>query len=293
MTSAVPATAGTASPDPGDPIGGTPAVEHRLRAGQLPSWFGGLVGVALILLAWTIAGLVFNAHGAIPTPVAVIRQFAADGWNFYWSNVSITARSALIGFAWGNAAAIAVALLVLLIPALEAVATQFAVISYCMPLTAVGPIILVVFGGRTPSEFLAGMSVFFTTLIGCLLGLKAADRTSLDLVHAYGGNRFAALRKVQIIAALPATFSGIKIAAPAALLGAIIGEYLGGVDRGMGVAITASQQTYVVPRTWGLALVCGFVAGVGYVLVGVVGRLVTPWEQASSSATTMATGQAV
>ncbi len=293
MTSAVPATAGTASPDPGD-RGSTPAVVHRLHLSRLPSWFGGLVGVALIVLAWTIAGLVFNAHGAIPTPVAVIRQFRADGWNFYWSNVSVTTRSALIGFAWGNAAAIAVALLVLLIPALEAVATQFAVLSYCMPLTAVGPIILVVFGGRTPSEFLAGMSVFFTTLIGCLLGLKAADKTSLDLVHAYGGNRLAALRKVQIIAALPAMFAGIKIAAPAALLGAIIGEYLGGVDRGLGVAITASQQTYVVPRTWGLALVCGFVAGVGYVIIGVVGRLITPWEQASTAAVpVVATGQAV
>lgn len=281
------------APAPPEAVIESPSVVRRVRPAQMPSWFGGVAGVLVIIVAWTVAGLAVNANGAIPTPVAVIRQFHADGWNFYWSNVSVTARSALIGFAWGNAAALAVALLVLLVPALEAVATQFAVISYCMPLTAIGPIILVVFGNRTPSEFLAGMSVFFTTLVGALLGLKAADRTSLDLVHAYGGNRFTALRKVQIIAALPATISGIKIAAPAALLGAIIGEYLGGVDSGLGVAITASQQTYVVPRTWGLALVCGFVAGIGYLLIGLIGWIATPWERNPSSAEATPAGQGI
>jgi ABC-type nitrate/sulfonate/bicarbonate transport system permease component len=236
-------------------------------------------------VAWTVAGIAFNANGAIPTPAAVVRQYHADGWHFYLSNVGVTVRSAVIGFLWGNAAALAIAVLVLLVPALEAVATQFAVISYCMPLTAIGPIILVVFGGRAPSAFLAGMSVFFTTLVGALLGLKAADRTSMDLVRAYGGSRFTALRKVQVIAALPATIAGLKIAAPAALLGAIIGEYLGGVDSGLGVAITAAQQTFTVPRTWGLALVCGFVAGLGYLLIALFGRLVTPWERSSDAGT--------
>lgn len=271
------------APAPPDVLIQGPSVLQRVRRAELPSWTGGLVGVLLIIAAWTLFGMWFNASNSIPTPAEVIRQFHADGWSFYWPNVSITARSALIGFAWGNAAALAVALVVLLIPALEAVASQFAVISYCMPLTAVGPIILVVFGNRTPSEFLAGMSVFFTTLVGALLGLKAADRTSLDVVHAYGGNRLTALRKVQVIAALPATISGIKIAAPASLLGAIIGEYLGGVDKGLGVAITASQQTYNVARTWGLALVCGAVAGLGYLIIGFIGWVVTPWERAPTS----------
>ncbi len=254
----------------------------RLRVGT-PSWVGGLVGALSILVLWAIAGVAFNANGAIPTPVAVLRQYHADGVHFYWSNVSITLRSAVLGFLWGNAAALAVAALVLLIPALEVVATQFAVISYCMPLTAIGPLVLVVFGGRAPSIFLAGMSVFFTTLVGALLGLKAADRTALDLVHAYGGNRLTELRKVRVIAALPATIAGVRIAAPAALLGAIIGEYLGGVDSGLGVAITAAQQTFTVARTWGLALVCGLVAGVGYLLIGLVGRLITPWEHGGGS----------
>jgi ABC-type nitrate/sulfonate/bicarbonate transport system permease component len=262
----------------------------RVRARRAPSWFGGLVGVVLIVAIWTLLALTkFRENGAVPTPLAVLRQYSKDGFDFYWTNVSVTLRGALIGFAWGNVLAIAVAFLVLLLPALEGVATQVAVISYCMPLTAIGPIILVVFGGRAPTIFLAGISVFFTTLVGALLGLKAADRTSLDVVQAYGGNRFTQLRKVQVIAALPATISALKIAAPAAMLGAIIGEYLGGVDNGLGVAITAAQQNYMVPRTWGLALVCGGVAGFGFLVIGLIGRLVTPWAASSDARSTVGT----
>lgn len=153
-----------------------------------------------------------------------------------------------------------------------------------MPLTAIGPIILVVFGGRAPTIFLAAMSVFFTTLIGALLGLKAADRTSLNLIEAYGGGRWQQLVKVRVIAALPAILSSLKIAAPAAMLGAIIGEYLGGIDNGLGVALTVAQQQFLVERTWALALVTGALAGAGYALFGLLARFVTPWSSGSAGA---------
>ena len=247
-----------------------------------PRWFGGLVGVVLIVVAWTVLALtVFSGNGAVPTPLAVLRQYGADGVTFYWHNMTITLRGALLGFLWGNGLAIGIALLVLLLPRLEGIANQIAVISYCIPLTAIGPVILVVQGGRAPTVFLAGMSVFFTTLVGALLGLKAADETSIDLVRAYGGGRWKQLVKVRVMAALPATFGGLQIAAPTALLGAILGEYLGGVDNGVGVALTASQQSYMVARTWGLALACGLVAGVAYLVIGVVGRALTPWSGGS------------
>jgi ABC-type nitrate/sulfonate/bicarbonate transport system permease component len=246
-------------------------------------WFGGLVGVVLIIIAWTVLALtVFRHDGAVPTPLAVLRQYDADGVAFYWHNMTITLQGALLGFGWGNGLAIGVALLALLLPKMEGVANQIAVISYCIPLTAIGPVILVVQGGRAPTIFLAGMSVFFTTLVGALLGLKAADQTSLDLVRAYGGGRIQQMIKVQLIAALPATFAALRIAAPTALLGAILGEYLGGIDNGIGVALTASQQGYLVARTWGLALACGLVAGAGYLLIGLIGRLVTPWSAGSA-----------
>ncbi|NUR90672.1 MAG: ABC transporter permease subunit [Nonomuraea sp.] len=241
----------------------------------------GLAGVvALIALWWLLAVTVFSGSGAVPTPWAVVTSVLDDGWAFYGPNVRVTAGAALQGFLWGNGLALAVAVLVLLVPQLEAVATQLAVISYCIPLLAIGPIILVVFGGDATVVFLAAVSVFFTTLIGALLGLRSADRASLDLITVYGGGKLARLRFVQVISALPATFAGLKISAPSALLGAIIGEYLGSNDQGLGVSLMVAQQQFQVPRTWGLALVAGLVAGLGYAVVALAARVVTPWAAA-------------
>lgn len=247
-----------------------------------PRWLGGAAGIlALVAGWWLLAVTVFSSNGAVPTPYAVVRQMGRDGWSFYSPNAGITLRGAALGFLWGNGLALAIALVVLMIPALEVVATQLAVVSYCMPLTAIGPIIVVIFGGRTPTVFLAALSVFFTTLVGALLGLRAADRTSLDLVAAYGGGRWQQARRVQVVAALPSIFAALRIAAPAAMLGAIIGEYLGGVDSGLGVVLTTAQQQYEVARTWGLGIVTGMLAGLGYAAIAVIGRLVTPWAASS------------
>ena len=246
---------------------------------------GGLAGVLVLVGAWQLLAVLDpGSNGAVPTPASMLRQMHEDGWRFYRVNAGITLRGVGLGFLWGNLAALSVALLVLLLPVLEGVAAQLAVISYCMPLVAIGPVVLVVFGGRAPTVFLAALSVFFPTLIGALLGLRAADRSALDVVQAYGGSRWHQVSKVQAISALPAILSALQIAAPSAMLGAIIGEYLGGVDSGLGVVLTVSQQQYDVPRTWGLMLVTGLLAGAGYAAFALLARLVTPWSSGVSAA---------
>jgi ABC-type nitrate/sulfonate/bicarbonate transport system permease component len=156
------------------------------------------------------------------------------------------------------------------------------VASYCLPLIAIGPILSLLLSGNSPMIVMSALSVFFTTLIGALLGLRSADEVTLDVVRAYGGGRWHELVKVRVIAALPATLTGLKIAAPAALLGAIIGEYLGHIDTGLGVAMTVSEASIQVPRTWGIALVSGLVAGIGYGLTALVARVLLPWARTTT-----------
>jgi ABC-type nitrate/sulfonate/bicarbonate transport system permease component len=252
----------------------------RESASRVVPGFIGIVGA--LLLWWLLAATVFAAGRSVPTPWAVVRQLGKDGWSFYRPNIAATASEALQGFLWGNAIAIGLAVLVLLVPWLERPALQLAIASYCLPIIAIGPILTIVFSGRAPMVALAALSVFFTTLVGTLLGLRAADRTSLDLVSAYGGGRWQQLRRVQLIAALPSLFGALKIAAPAAFLGAIIGEWLGTGQQGMGIAMVVSEQQLDTSRTWGVALLCGLIAGVGYGIVALVSKLVTPWVAGSS-----------
>jgi ABC-type nitrate/sulfonate/bicarbonate transport system permease component len=263
---------------------GTVRPSLRERVETLPTWVGGAVGVVVIVAVWWLASaLLFTASGAIPSPPSVLAKFfSASAWATTLSNLSGTLSAAATGYLVGNVAALLLAAVVLLLPALEQVVTQMAIVTYCLPLVAIGPILVIVAGRDAPqgaSVALAALSVFFTTVVGALLGLHAAPRTSLDVVAAYGGTRLTQLRKVRLLAALPNLFAALKIAAPAAFLGAVLAEYLGsGGDQSLGRALIAAQSNSDAPQLWYLALVSGGVAGLAYALIGLVGRLVTPWS---------------
>jgi ABC-type nitrate/sulfonate/bicarbonate transport system permease component len=241
------------------------------------NWVGGLAGIVGVLVVWQLLGMtVFDADGAVPPPTAIVDEMLTDGWDFYGPNIETTAREATLGWVWGNVLAIAVAMLFVLLPFTERPLMRLAIASYCLPIVAIGPILQILFEGDSPKVVLAAMSVFFTTLIGMLVGLRSADRTSLDMVRAYGGGTWAQLTKVRLWASLPSLFAGLRIAAPAAILGAIIGEYMGG-ESGLGIAMIQSQTALRVERTWGIALVATAVAALAYGATALVGRLLTPW----------------
>ncbi|MGY1738198.1 ABC transporter permease [Geodermatophilus sp. SYSU D00684] len=258
---------------------------------RLPSWAVGALGSALVVALWWLAAVTVlsdvgaGSVDAIPTPPEVVAQWAADGWSFYGRNLGVTLEEGTQGFLWGNGLALLLAAVVLVVPRTEGVVTQLATVTYCVPIVAVGPLVLIVAGAPEVGEasgtavFLAALSCFFTTVVGTLLGLRAADRAALDVVAVYGGGALTQLRKVRLVAALPGVLTALQIAVPACFLGAVLGEYLGKVDVGIGPAMTAAQQGLNAARVWGIALASGAVAVVGFGLLGLVARFVTPWSR--------------
>lgn len=244
---------------------------------RIPPWLGGVIGIVGLLIIWQIIGVtIYSDTGVVPPPTEIVSQMLEDGWSFYWPNIETTVSEAWWGWVWGNSLAIVSALLVLAIPFAERPVVGLGVASYCLPIIAIGTILQIVFGDSTPKILLAAMSVYFTTLIGALVGLRSADPASLDMVRVFGGGRLHQLFKVRLRASLPSLFAGLRIAAPAAILGAIIGEYLGG-EEGLGVSMINSQQALQIARTWGIALVATAVAGLAYGITALVGRMLTPW----------------
>lgn len=262
-----------------------------MRARTPPAWLTGLIGVVVVVALWWVSAItVFKDagvgdRGAIPTPLAVAQTIGVDGFGFFWTHVYATLREAGIGFAWGVGLGLLLAAIVLVLPFTEKVAMQLAVLTYCIPIIAIGPLVYVVIGapkGDAPSGtaiVLAALSVFFTTVVGALVGLKAADRSALDVVAVYGGSRLTQLRKVRLISSLPAILSALQIAVPSAILGAVLGEWFGGVDRGLGPALIIAAQSTNIERTWALALIAGAVAGAGYLLFGLIARSAAPWSK--------------
>src|SRR5882757_1331147 len=243
----------------------------------------GIVGTGLVLLGWQLVGATGVLGPAIAAPLAIVTGIAHDGLGFYGRHVPITLASALVGYGWGNVAAIGCAALVMVTPSLEKLLLQVGIASACVPLVAIAPILAACFNGPVTSAVMAAVSVFFTTLVGTINGLRRADPTAEDLVRAYGGGRFLVLRKVQLRAALPGILTALKIAVPASILGTVIGEFMG-QQRGLGAALVVAQQSSDVARTWGITLVSSLIAGLAFALVGITERLATSWATTTTGA---------
>ena len=258
------------------PAPATRAPKSEVTKRRVPRWVKGVVGTLLLLGVWEIAGQAGIAKGSIPPPSDIVSSMVDDGWSFYWANIKVTLSEAAWGYLYGNLLAIGLALLVLVVPLLEKPAMQLGIVSYCIPVIALGPILQIIYDGSTPKIILAALFVFFTTLVGMMVGLRSAEPVMFDVIRGYGGGRIAELVKVRIRAALPSLFAALRIAAPAAILGAILGEYMGG-ESGIGIAMIASQTSYQVTRTWGLALTAGLLACLAYGITAYIGRALTPW----------------
>lgn len=242
----------------------------------------GLGGTLLVLLTWQFVGMTDLLGPAIAPPVDIVAGVISDGTAFYGLHVPVTLGSAAVGYLWGNLAAIGCAALVMTVPALEKLVLQIGIASACIPLIAIAPILAACFNGAVTSAIMAAVSVYFTTLVGTINGLRQADPISEDLVRAYGGGKVLVLRKVQFLSALPDILTALKIAVPAAILGTIIGEFMG-QELGLGAALVVAQQSSDVVRTWGITLVSSTLAGSAFLLVAAVQRLATPWSASAAT----------
>ncbi|MFT4211035.1 MAG: ABC transporter permease subunit [Microbacterium sp.] len=259
---------------------------------KLPAWLTGTIGVVGFLILWWIVSAVWlnpSGKSVIPSPLDVVLAAVDSGWAYFWRNFSVTLVEAGIGYVWGNGLALLLAFLVLLVPRLEGIAMQIAILTYCVPIVAIGMIAIILFPVPAVGEpsgtavLLAALSVFFTTVVGALVGLKSADATSLDLISVYGGSKLTQLRKVRLIAALPAILNALQIAVPAAFLGAVLSEFFGKIEAGVGMAMMLAMQTAQSDLVWALAIVSGVVALAGFAIVGLIARLIAPWSKGAVS----------
>ena len=271
--------------DPGrlsgvDPSSRTAAARAATEPGGRPAWVSGGIGAVLIIIVWEILAVtVFHKVGSgVPTPTSVVTKFWSDVTSgLYGRNFWQTMKEAATGFVVANVLAIALGIAFVQVPLVEQALLRIAIASYCLPIIAIGPIFSIVLHGDAPQSALAGLLVFFPSLIGVVVGLRSADRYALDLIRANGGGSWTQLTKVRLRAALPSTFAALQIAAPSAILGAIVGEFLGQRGNGLGIMMIDAEGSLEIARTWGIALVCTIVAGLLYLAIGAIGRAAAPW----------------
>jgi sulfonate transport system permease protein len=231
----------------------------------------GLIGVLAAIVLWELAARLLAGSYLLAGPIDVAIHIAGNA-GLLWRALLVTLQAALIGFVFGNLAAIVLALIALLVPRAERLVAAVALVCFCLPLVATGPILRVVAGpGEVPQIVLAALAVYYTTYLTLMVGLRAAPAGWFDLVRSYGRGPMTELFRVRAQAALPYFIAGLQIAAPAAFLGAMVGEFTG-AERGMGVLAIRAMRGLDVDATWAIATIASSVSMLAYWALGALGR---------------------
>lgn len=249
----------------------TPDVAPRRRrdAGDVVRTAAGFV---VVLVGWELlARTVLGGTNLIAPPTGIVSA-AVDNWSLYERALRATLWEAARGFLWGNLLAVALAALAAVLPFTERVLLRISLVVFCLPLVAIGPLLRVVYGaGDGPQVTLAALAVFYTTLVPVLVGLRAVPQSWSDLVSSYGRGRFTTLTTVRARAAVPYLFAGLQVAAPAAFLGALVGEFTG-AERGIGLLTINSMRALRTDELWAVATISALVSMAAYVIVGAIGH---------------------
>jgi ABC-type nitrate/sulfonate/bicarbonate transport system permease component len=238
------------------------------------------VAVVVILVLWeVVARLWFAGSTSIAPPSAVFAQLWSDR-DLVVRNTSATLLIAVLGFLLGNLVAVATAVAFVLVSPLERIFSPLALALYALPTLVLAPVLGVFFDAGSTRVIVAALVVYFPTLVAVTAGLREPTTDALDLVRSLGGGRLTALRLVRARWALPGLCSGMRVAVPGALLGAIASEWLG-TDTGLGIFMVNALGYLNTARVWACCLVCVVLTVAGYGLVGLLNSLVNRWHSSA------------
>ncbi|MBB6464500.1 ABC transporter permease [Aminobacter carboxidus] len=191
----------------------------------------------------------------------------------------VTLSSTLLGFTFGTALGILIAVGIVHVIALDRSLMPWIIASQTIPILAVAPMIIVVLAaigvtGLIPKALISTYLSFFPVAVGMVKGLRSPDLMHLDLMHTYNASKSQTFWKLRVPASVPFLFASMKVAVAASLVGAIVGELPTGAVAGIGAKLLAGSYYSQTIDMWAALVAGSVVAALLVVLVGFVGRLV-------------------
>lgn len=225
------------------------------------------VGTALAILGalvlWQVIGEAGLFGGSIPSFTAVVSTIALKA-PLLWKSLGATASRALLGGIIGVSIGLAFGVLATLFPKAESLILRGAIVVNAVPVVALGPILMTLPGARPaiPVVF-AALAALFSTIITVSDGFRSSSPTSLDVFRVFGAGRWNRFFRLKLPTAVPLFVDAIRLAIPAAVLGALLGEWFG-VDSGLGVIMISSMRNIQYDLLWSAAVVAVFFSMVLY-----------------------------
>lgn len=245
----------------------------------------GTVAVWLALLGswWLVAALNQRPATLWPTPP----QVASTLWDLrsaFLQNSGTTLAEAVLGFAMGVALAAVIALAGERFQPLTGSLQRLAIGVYSLPLIALAPVLVLWTGsGLTTKVVIAALASFFPVLINLTQALRTTDPSARELMRVVDASPWEVFRQVELPYALPMLFAAFTVAAPAAILGAMLAEWVG-ANSGLGIQLLSSMQNGDIPELYGCLAVSSILSLAAWLGFTLLGRRLFPWHSSQQPA---------
>ncbi|MEU3269704.1 ABC transporter permease [Saccharomonospora sp. NPDC006951] len=242
-------------------------------------WSTRVALIALVLVLWELAADRWIDITFISKPSDIgtrLGEWIADGtlWLHSWITIQEIVYGFLLGAVTGALAGFVLASMTLVYRVLD----PFVMALYSIPKVALAPLFIVWFGiDMHMKVLLAAATVFFLVFLNTAAGVRDVDKGLVDAVRLMGGNRWHIARKVVLPSSMTGLLTGLKVAIPYALIGAVIGELVAS-NRGLGYLINDAAAQFDTAGVFATLVVLSIVAALLNLLVGLLGKRVNRWK---------------
>ena len=253
-----------------------PTLGRRLRS-MSRKYLSAIALTVALLVAWElIVRLGHVPEYLLPAPTQILADLKTD-WVILWPAMLVTLKEVLIGFVIATVAGVGLAVLLHLYGPLRRAVYPILIGSQTIPIVVLAPILVILLGyGILPKLVIVALICFFPIVVNGIDGLRAVDDDFIRMMYTLDATRWGIFRRVEFPGALPSFFSGMRIAATFAAIGAVFGEWSGS-NAGLGYVMLEATPNLLTARIFAAILMLTVISLVLFGLVSLLERIAVPW----------------
>lgn len=242
-----------------------------------------LVAVVFFLTIWQLSVSLFSIEAWIlPSPTDIAREMTSNAAGI-WTHTRATLQLTLIGFPIGTTVGLLVAIILHLLPWAKRAFYPLIILSQNVPSIALGPLLIIWFNfGLMPKIVLITLICFFPVAVAAMGGLAQSDQVMMNYMKMAGASKWQIFTKLELPSSIPSLFSGIKISATYAVMGAVVAEWIG-ADRGIGYYMLLQQSAYRTDRMFVAIMIIVALSLVLFAIIALLEKWLVRWNPRRNS----------
>ncbi|MGV9641081.1 ABC transporter permease [Streptomyces sp. NPDC003514] len=274
-----PAAASAPEAAPAPPAAKKPRARRDLR--DHPEWILVPAVFVTVVLLWEflVPALGIDEY-ILPVPSQIVDALGTQlSDSLFWTHMKVTLLESLYGFVLGVGTALLLGTAISQVRLIEKTLMPYIVAFQTVPKVALAPLFVVWFGfGMTSKVVMAAVISFFPMLVNVVEGLRSADNDKVQMMTVFGASKFDIFRRVRLPSALPFIFAGLDIGIVFAILGAVVGEFIGAKE-GLGYLLLQTNYNFDIAGMFAVLVVLSVLGLIAHFIIRTAQKRFAFWAE--------------